>query len=145
MPTCRSGAARPVQVLEALYVYARDYCHDQTQDYNGNAEVNVSHMPLVSILDVERSVELGIPTGLLLIMLAVNLLPSFHLCEPFVQVALEFVFVFHNLYLIHSRFHANLQAGRSGPAATTFRGGWLCSNRMSQTPTQQRLQLISIP
>ncbi len=88
VPTCRSGAARPVQLL-------------------------------VSILDVERSVELGIPTGLLLITLAVNLLPSFHLCEPFVQVALEFVFVFHNLYPIHSRFRANLQAGRSGPAATT--------------------------
>ena len=56
MPTCRSGAARPVQVLEALYVYARDYCHDQTQDYNGNAEVNVSHMPLVSVSDVKSIV-----------------------------------------------------------------------------------------
>jgi len=56
---------------------------------------------LVSVFQVEWSVKLGIPTGLLFIALAVDLPPSFHLGEPLVEVALEsvlvFFVVFHNL------------------------------------------------
>ena len=54
---------------------------------------------LVSVFQVEWGVELSIPTGLLLIMLAVNLLPSFHLGKPLVEVesVLVFFVVFHNL------------------------------------------------
>ena len=55
---------------------------------------------LVPVFEVKRGIKLGIPTGLLFVTLAVDLPPSFHLCEPLVEVALEsvlFLFVFHNL------------------------------------------------
>ena len=40
---CRAAAAQ-LQLLEALDVNARDYCHDYPQDYNDDAEVDVSEV-----------------------------------------------------------------------------------------------------
>jgi len=40
---CRAAAVQP-QLLEALDVDARHYCHDDPQDYNEDAEVDISEV-----------------------------------------------------------------------------------------------------